>query len=373
MVGHELRGPLTPILLEASTRADDPATPPALREVFAAICRGVEHEVRLINDLLDAVRLGRGADSYRFAGLDAHEAVARALDACRAELEAEGIALVVALDATNRLINGDEQRLRQVVWNLVRNALKFTPEGGTITVRTADAPGGRLALSVADTGAGIAPEALGRLFDAFEQGDAPPRRGERGLGLGLTIARSIAEAHGGSLTAASPGPGRGATFTLHLPAVTPPMPIAAPRTSPAATTSTTPTPTPTRPPAEHLPMRVLLVEDDDVTGPVLAELLRHDGYEVTLAATVAEALSAPAEGLDCLVSDLDLPDGDGRDLMRQLAGPLGVPGIALTGSSDPDDLRRSRAAGFAAHLIKPIDYPALTAALRRVARPAAVS
>jgi CheY-like chemotaxis protein len=245
-----------------------------------------------------------------------------------------------------------------VFWNLLSNAVKFTPEDGTIGVRSWIDEPGWLAVEISDTGIGIDPELLPRIFDAFEQGEArAATRFGAGLGLGLAISRAIVEYHGGTLEAHSGGPGCGATFRVRLPLLS----------VPAGAADVTRQPSRAATPAERA-LRILLVEDHADTAEAIAELLRLLGHEVTVALTLAAGLAAAEEiqSIDLVVSDLGLPDGNGLDLMRELAGRYGLKGIALSGYGMEEDLRRSREAGFERHLTKPIDFQSLQAVLREV-------
>ncbi|HEX8201732.1 MAG TPA: PAS domain S-box protein, partial [Isosphaeraceae bacterium] len=365
VLSHELRTPLTPVLMAVSLLLDDPGLPPALRPTLVMARRNVELEARLIDDLLDVTRIAQGKLRLDRTVVDAHALIGHALEICRGELRAAGLRLEVDLAAARSYVRADPARLQQVFWNLIKNAVKFTPQGGTVAVRSrtdpnsaAGDPGGtRLIVEVADSGMGIAPEALPKVFDAFEQGGAAVTRRFGGLGLGLAISRGVVERHGGTLTASSPGVGRGATFTLILDAV------------PAPQADPTPGPTDRTEARAHAPaLRVLLVEDNVDTAQVMARLLAKEGHRVMTAHDLASALAAAeAADFDLLISDLGLPDGSGLDLMRQLRARSALRGIALSGYGMEEDLRQSREAGFEAHLTKPIDVAALGAVVRRVA------
>ena len=372
ILSHELRTPLTPVLAAVSAILDGDQAP-EIRPTLSMILRNIELEARLIDDLLDVTRIGRGTFRLDPVTLDAHEVARQAIDVCLGEIEDGRIALGLELSAADHHVEADPSRLQQIVWNLLKNAVKFTPEGGTIVVRSRnlDAPGpaGRpaLAIEVADTGVGIAAESLNRIFEAFEQGDASSRR-RSGLGLGLAIGRSLAEAHKGRLTASSPGPGRGSTFVLELPTVARPEVAARP---PAGSTGSAGSPAP--PPARKL--RVLLVEDNKDTLNYLTHVLGSRGHELTTARHLSEALGA-AEGreFDLILSDIELPDGSGLELMRQLRW-MGVPAIAFSGYGSEDDTRASLEAGFTEHLTKPVSFSKLEVAIHRVtalSRPAGV-
>jgi signal transduction histidine kinase/CheY-like chemotaxis protein len=353
-LSHELRTPLTPMLLAVTELLDNPATPPDLRPSLEMIRQNVQFEVRLIDDLLDVTRIGQGKVTYRWEVLDAHDLIRRTLDVCQEEIHTKGIELVMDLAAAESFARADSVRFQQVLRNLVRNAAKFTPGGGWISVRTRS-EGGRLSIEIADSGIGIAPEALPKVFNAFEQGDASVTRRFGGLGLGLSISRAIAEAHGGTLTAASPGKNRGASFTLTLATASRP-----------GVGRMQATDSDSRDTAKARCLRVLLVDDDPMTVRILARLLRQVGHDVTTAASLDEALAAPIETIDLVVSDLGLPDGNGLDLMRRVKARREIPGIALTGFGTEDDIRRSREAGFAAHLTKPIDFEKLNFLIQQV-------
>lgn len=359
MLSHELRTPLTPALLSVTGLLADATLPAELRGPLEVVRRGIALEARLVDDLLDVMRAGTGKLRLERAPIDAHEAIRRAVEASAADVESAGLRLEVDLAAVESRVDGDAGRLQQVAWNLLKNSAKFTPRGGVVTLRTRNEPGGcacrttRLVVEVADTGAGLSPADLERIFAPFAQVSEGCPRGVGGMGLGLAIARGLAEAHGGRLSAASDGPGRGSTFRLELPTI--------------ATAAEAPPRPPEAEAAEAgWPSRILLVEDDRSTARVLARLLGWHGAEVTIAHTLAEGrAAAEAGGFDVIVSDLGLPDGSGLDLLAGL--PLGgPPAIALTGYGTEDDARRSRESGFAAHLTKPLDLAAVEAAIRRV-------
>ena len=215
MLSHELRTPLTPVLLTVSAMLDDPRTPADFRPSLEMFRQNIGLEARLIDDLLDVMRTIRGKMSFHWDVVDAHALIGKALDICRSDIQDKRIRLTLDLAASEHHVRADAGRLQQVWWNLVKNAVKFTPEGGTIALRTRDEDG-RLVVEVTDTGIGIEPAALSKIFVAFEQVENTITRRYGGLGLGLAISKAIVEAHGGALTAASAGEGRGATFTVVL-------------------------------------------------------------------------------------------------------------------------------------------------------------
>ncbi len=363
-LSHELRTPLTPILATATAILERPDTPEPMRQVMAMIRRNVNLEVRLIDDLLDLIRVRGGKLHLKREAVDAHELIHRVAEICRGDLEAAELRLVLDLAARRHDVDADPIRLQQVLWNLLKNAIKFTPAGGTITVRSRDGegvgdagrrPAAMLKIAISDTGVGIEPEIMPRIFDLFEQGGAEAARRSGGLGLGLTISRTLVERHGGRLTAASDGTNRGAAFTVEIPTVS--APAAVPTIEPVDDE-----------PALRRPLRILLVDDNDDTRRSLAELLGRRGHDVRAAAGVASALrTAAGSEIDLLISDIELADGTGLQLVQALQSDRAVPAIALSGFGSSDDLELSRAAGFALHLMKPIDLPDLEAAIERVA------
>jgi PAS domain S-box-containing protein len=362
-LSHELRTPLTPVLAVISGLEASGRLPAELRGDIAMVRRNIELEARLIDDLLDVTRISRGKLELQRQELELRQVLEHAIrTSCGEEVAAGRLRLVAELADGHRLW-ADAPRLTQVFWNLLSNAVKFTPEGGTISVRSWTDEPGWLAVEIADTGIGIEPELLPRIFDAFEQGDSrTATRFGAGLGLGLAISRAIVGFHGGVLEAHSDGPGRGATFRVRLPLTQIPA---------GAETSAREPSRPAERPAKAL--RILLVEDHVDTAEAIAELLRTLGHEVEVAYDVAAALAAAAEvqsrepaGIDLVVSDLGLPDGSGLDLMRELAWRYSLKGIALSGYGMEEDLRRSREAGFERHLTKPVNFQALQAVLREV-------
>jgi PAS domain S-box-containing protein len=368
-LSHELRTPLAPVMAVVSRLEGDPRLPGDVQESLAMVRRNVELEARLIDDLLDLTRVARGKLALERRVTDLREVVQQAIETCCSSAIAAGrLRIVQDLEAEDHRLWADPSRMAQVLWNLLNNAVKFTPEGGTVSIRSwtetsPETPGGLvLCVQVADTGIGIREDLLPRIFSAFDQGEQGTARRFGGLGLGLTISRAIVEAHGGRLTAASEGSGRGAVFTLRLP-VCPDLGEAA-GTGPLhrGEAESTGGPEPE--------LHILLVEDHADTAQAMAALLNALGHRVTLAGSIAEALIAAehAPPIDLVVSDLGLPDGNGQDLMRELIRRHGLRGIALSGYGMEQDLRKSREAGFERHLIKPVDAEVFKAAIRQVAR-----
>jgi len=352
VLSHELRTPLTPALAAASHLENShDASPDEFREALSLIRRNIELEARLVDDLLDLTRITKGKLQIRTATIDLHETIHHAAEMCRSQALRKRLDLRLELEAGEHHLRGDAARLAQIFWNLLLNAVKFTPEGGAVTVRTSNPGSGELRAEVRDTGLGIEPGMLGRVFEPFQQGAEPTARRLGGLGLGLTIARGLVEAHDGTLTASSPGPDRGAVFTVEFPTTTP---LAAP---PVSSSSITP-----EPPAPSL--RVLLVEDHDDTRHILERLLTRWGHVVKTAPNVATALEIAADfAPELLLTDLGLPDGTGIELLGKLRQKGKIRAIVMSGFGMESDLEQTRRAGFSEHLIKPIPADRLKEAI----------
>lgn len=368
-LSHELRTPLTPVLAILSTIGEGAVLPPTLQANLEMVRRNVELEIRLIDDLLDLTRITRGKLELKYEPIRLGDLVESAIATCLSEMQAKPLNLVREITTPEQTISCDNARVTQVLWNLLKNAIKFTPPGGTVTVRsevTSVDGAGQVAVSVRDTGMGIEPEQLRRIFDAFEQGDRKITQQFGGLGLGLAISKAITESHGGSLEAASEGPGRGSLFILTLPC----------RAGEESALPVSPSTSQVRPVAMKSdrrdqslpPLRILLVEDHRDTSAVLVRLLSLYGHKVVHASSVQSALEAvekemDGSGLDLVVSDLGLPDGSGLELMRKLSADYGLRGIALSGYGMESDRAESEAAGFARHLTKPVDVAVLRKAI----------
>jgi PAS domain S-box-containing protein len=360
-LSHELRTPLNPVLLLASEAAVDPELPPAVRAQFATIRNNVELEARLIDDLLDLTRITHGKMRLNLAVVDVHTLLNEAVTTVRADLDQKRIQLALEPGAPGRFVRGDAARLQQVFWNVLKNAAKFTPEGGSVRVATRE-EAGNVVITITDSGIGLTAEERGRIFEAFTQGDhASGQSAHRfgGLGLGLAISRMLMESHGGRIEASSEGRGRGAVFTITLPQAQPAQEAdweQPDQGAPARTGATQ------RVGAIH----ILLVEDHEPTRTTLARLLGRRAYAVTTAATVAEAREQAARRkFEVLITDIGLPDGNGFELMREMrAADAGLRGLALTGYGMEEDVARSRAAGFASHLTKPVRVQMLDEALQ---------
>ena len=339
MLSHELRTPLTPVLASALALESEPALPPRIHESLQMIRRNVELEARLIDDLLDLTRIDRGKVQLNFEVVDAHSLLQNALEICQPEIDRKHLTCSVNLSARKVHLRADPARLQQIFWNLINNAVKFTPSEGQIFISTSNDSQGHLHVGVADSGLGIEPESLPKIFDAFEQGG---RTQLGGLGLGLAISKALVEAHNGTITAQSAGRNKGSRFTLVFP------------TCETAAAQIAPAVSPRKP--ERQGMRILLVEDHEDTNRSLTNLLRRRGYQVQSALNFQSALDLSSKvQFDVLISDLALPDGSGIDLVQKLQSTRPVIGIALTGFGMEDDIRKGREAGFHHHLVKPID------------------
>jgi PAS domain S-box-containing protein len=349
MLGHELRNPLGAIttalhVIEVCGPAD-----PRSGEARAIIARQVQHLVRLVDDLLDVTRLATGKVSLSLRRIDL-AAITRRVVAATAASAREHRIEGHCPDAV--WIDADETRIEQILGNLIGNALKFTPEGGLVTVRV-HTEGAEAVLRVADAGAGIPADLLPRVFDLFVQGQTTIHRREAGLGIGLTLVRRLVELHRGHIEATSEGPGRGSTFTVRLPAARTPGPASD-------------EPVPVRRATGR--RRVLIIEDNDDARRMLRHLLDHAGHEVHEASEGDDGLSrALALAPDAVIVDIGLPGLDGYAIARRLreAGPPGLLLVAVTGYGQDGDRRRSREAGFDVHLTKPVDPVVLDTLLAR--------
>ncbi len=355
VLSHELRTPLTPVLMTVDALQHDPSLSPSVREDLAMMKRNIELETKLIDDLLDISRITSGKLALHVSAVDLNDVVRNVCRICGPLIRERGIGLQTRLDRAPGVINADSARVQQVLWNVLMNAIKFTPAGGSIFVGTSWLTRERCEVRIQDNGAGITPEVLPHIFNAFEQGGVNITRQFGGLGLGLAICKALVALHHGTIRAESAGVGQGSTFVIELPGramtATAKIRLAAPVKAEQA---------------GHL--RLLVVEDHPDTERTLALLLRRAGFTVVTAQNVTKAIAtAKAESFDVLVSDLGLPDGTGYDVMRNVHAILGIPGIAMSGFGMEEDLRRSREAGFSEHLVKPIDVAQLIAAIRRVA------
>jgi PAS domain S-box-containing protein len=362
-LSHELRTPLNPVLLLASAAVQNPDLTPELRAQFTTIRNNVELEARLIDDLLDITRIRHGKLSLNLSFVDAHRLLKESFEPVRPEFDRKNIAFTMQLEAEHFIVKGDAVRLRQVIWNVLRNAVKFSSTGGRVVVTTRpNTDTGELIISISDTGMGMTTRELAEAFEAFKQGEHGKGKGSPfgGLGLGLAISRTLVEAHSGTICASSAGRNQGSTITITLPLAT--ESVGADLAS-GGDGSRPQVMVARRPDL----LKILLVEDHEPTRTVLAHLLTRRRYQVQTASSVAEARALAGEqAFHLLISDLGLPDGNGLDLMKELqAHNKEVQGIALTGYGMEQDIARSLEAGFASHLIKPVSVESLENALAR--------
>jgi CheY-like chemotaxis protein len=352
------------VLLIASEAANNTRLPADVREDFDTIAKNATLEARLIDDLLDLTRIAHGKMSLDRRVMDLHAVLADALETITAELREKEQTLNVKLSANAHYIFGDPARIQQVFWNVLKNAVKFTPQGGTVTVESghdATAPD-RCFVQIRDSGIGMSRDEVRRVFDAFVQGDHARQSGPHrfgGLGLGLAISQMLVSLHGGTIVADSDGKDQGSLFRIEFPCASKNSveEEASLSTQPAQETMDSRSPS-------GREWRILVVEDHLATRVSLARLLQRRGHDVTCASSVAEALDcASKKSFDLVVSDIGLPDGDGYSLMSRLREDYQLTGIALSGYGMEQDIARGRAAGFNEHLIKPVSVHALDRAL----------
>jgi signal transduction histidine kinase len=352
MLSHELRTPLTPVISGLESLETEPTQTEDTKASLAMIRRNIELETQLIDDLLDFTRIARDKMQLRFVPIDVHQAVSNVVEICRAEARTKRLHVHVNLRANRHYVTADGAKVQQIIWNLLKNAIKFTPEGGDITISSDNPSESVFTVSVHDTGIGMEPEVMQRIFDPFEQGNRSFEHRVGGLGLGLAISKSLAQAHGGTLTAQSDGPNSGSTFTLSMEAL--PQGEAASVASKAVADSA------------RQALKILLVDDHHDTCAALEKLLARRGHLVAVAHDVRSAMEAAVRNkFDLLISDIALPDGTGMDLMMQLRAIASVPGIAISGFGNNGDIERSLQAGFSEHLTKPIKLDNLEAAIER--------
>jgi signal transduction histidine kinase/ActR/RegA family two-component response regulator len=344
-LSHELRTPLAPVLMTSYALLLDDTLTKSQRADIEMIRTNVELETKMIDDLLDHARMTNDTFTLRREPVDVHYLLERAEQIARGAGASMPIEKV--LRAPNTRVMGDSARLEQAFWNVLKNAIKFTPTNGCIAIITSNPQPESLRVRFIDTGIGIEPDMLPHLFSGHE---AAGRRefAERfgGLGLGLSIAKEIVTMHDGSIHASSAGRNKGATFTIDLPVL------------PAAVTTAPFVPEKIAVVARGL--RILVVEDHESTAQIMGRLLQRAGHEVELAYSVAGAKGIfERRNFDLVISDLGLPDGNGLDLFRYMNERQPVEGIALSGYGMQDDIQASLAAGFREHVVKPVDWPKL--------------
>jgi signal transduction histidine kinase/ActR/RegA family two-component response regulator len=360
IVSHELRTPLNTILAWADTLRSSVADESERLRAFEAIERSVRAETKLIDDLLDLSCVVSASLRLDLRAVEPANLIRATVLGLRSRAEQKAIRLELSLDESIMMLIADPQRLRQIVANLVANAIKFTPSGGRVEVHL-DRAGVLARIRVIDTGLGIRPEALPQLFEPFQHADGSSKREHGGLGVGLALVRDLVVLHGGNVRAESPGMNQGATFTVELPLAAP-APEAAP-----------PRPAAARDAEQHAlaGIRVLLVDDDRDICEVLQFVLEGQGAVVTVANSAAEALAALERSMpNVLLSDIAMPGATGYDLMRKIVDRKGddaPPAAALSAYARKQDLQKARASGYQMLLEKPIDNDALIAAVASLA------
>jgi PAS domain S-box-containing protein len=372
VVSHELRNPLSPALVAAATLAASEELPDRARHLARVIERNIQLEARLIDDLLDVARILRGHFQLHLAPANVHHVLLDAIHACAHAAQARDVAVSIDFRAEHHGVQGDAARLRQVFWNVLDNAIKFSEPGGTVLVRTTTEPSRQVRVTIQDEGAGMDRATLDRLFRPFDRDTDRPSRSS-GLGLGLSIAHDIVLGHHGRLWAASDGPGRGAIFVVELP-LTRQAPARRYDGAPHALASAARPQPPPEPiirgsvvvPQEGDHGRVLVIEDHEDMGLLLMMLLSQHGYDVTLATSRAEGLRLLDRPWHAVLSDVGLGDGSGLDIAREARASATPPRrlVAISGYGAPADIAASREAGFDDHLVKPVDLARLLAALR---------
>ncbi|HEY3120279.1 MAG TPA: ATP-binding protein [Vicinamibacteria bacterium] len=367
MISHELRTPLGAILIWTQLLRDEKLDDAATARALAMVERSTKSLVQLIDDLLDVSRIVAGKLNVELRPVDLASVVDLAVGSSQLAAEAKGLEVQYTADRPMDPISGDASRLQQVVGNLLANAIKFTPEGGRIEVRLEDT-GSHARISVRDTGMGIRPDFLPYIFERFRQADSTITKSQRGLGLGLAIARHLVERHGGSIEAESAGEGKGSTFRVTLPKVRRPAEDDSPepraRSADAAPGSA----------AALQGLRILVVDDDADAREGLTVLLEQWGGLVTPAGSAAEALVALQRTRPhVLLSDIAMPGEDGYALIRKvrsLSPEQGgrVPAAALTAYASAEDRIRSLTAGYHEHMPKPVEPNRLLGLVLSLAR-----
>jgi PAS domain S-box-containing protein len=354
MLSHELRTPLTPVLMTIASLQRNHDIPDSARRDLDVLRRNVELEALLIDDLLDLTRIAHGKLELRNDAIDVHASLSYALGVSASDLSEKQINIQQDLAAKEHHCWADAARLQQVFWNIIKNAVKFTPARGQLRISTRNDAEHYIIIDFTDTGIGINSELQPRIFDAFEQGGKGMTNRYGGLGLGLAISKRVIDLHGGKISVQSGGQGAGATFTIKLKAMEtsllegPAYPLDGDGSA--------------RDRAE-----ILLVEDHEDTARALRRMLENAGYQVGYASTLASARDLAAKRhFQLVISDLGLPDGSGLDLMGELGDSGQLRGIALSGFGSESDVAAAKAAGFAAHFTKPVDWERLRHAIHRL-------
>ena len=369
-ISHELRSPLNSILGWVTLLREGSLSEEATARALQTVERSARAQNRIISDLLDVSRIINGQLRLNVRTLEPAPIIEAGVEAVRPAADAKGVLMKTALDRRAGAISGDSDRLQQVVWNLVSNAIKFTPRGGIVEVRL-EQVGSHVELAVSDTGAGISPEFLPFIFDRFRQADSSSTRKQGGLGLGLAIVRHLVELHGGTVHAESEGANRGAVFVVKIPLTSLDGVVLEERVHLAATLDAAKLDCP--PPLVGL--RVLVVDDETNVRDLLSAILAKCDADVRTAASAAEALAIFGDGTqwrpEVLIADIEMPEADGYELMRQvrrLPPECGgrVPAVALTAHARVKDRMKALAAGFQMHVPKPVEPAELLTVLGSV-------
>jgi signal transduction histidine kinase len=365
-LSHELRTPLNAIVGWSQILRSGRITEEDLTEGLAVIERNARVQARIIDDLLDMSRINSGKLRLDVQWVDLTEVISAALESVQPSADARGIKIQTLLDPSAGPARGDPGRLQQIIWNLLSNAIKFTPRGGRVQVSLSRNQS-HVEICVSDTGAGIDPKFLPHMFDRFRQADASITRNHGGLGLGLSIVKQLVEMHGGTVSAASDGLGRGASFSVLIPI---PLLQGESREHPHKNGASLAR---SDEPRSLKDVRVLAVDDEPDARHLIRRILQDCGAHVLIAGSAAQALEVVAkEPLDVIVSDIGMPQCDGYELMQKIRllppqkGGI-VPSIALTAFARSDDRRRAMLAGFDMHVAKPVEPAELCAMVARLA------
>jgi PAS domain S-box-containing protein len=349
MLSHELRTPLTPVLATLNLWEASEDVPAALHADVEMLRRSIELEARIIDDLLDLTRIARGMLSFCPENTDVHALIEFLVGLSQSEFLNKQLKVTLRLDAPRHCVYTDASRLQQVLWNIARNAVKFTEVGGSVTIATANDAQGNVEIAITDTGIGMTKETMSKLFIPFEQADPTRHRHYGGLGLGMAISNALVDLLEGNLSAKSEGLGRGSTFTVTFPA----MDVATQPIEPESV-----------PKVSRGKVRLLLVEDHVDTARALVRLMESRGYKIASVPNVETGLQAVArEPFDLILCDLGLPDGTGIDFIQTVRKSHQTPAIALTGFGMQQDVDRAEQAGFDAHLTKPVNLQKLEATI----------
>ncbi len=362
-MSHELRTPLNSMLGWTAMLRHDHSNPVKLARGLEVIERNAKAQAKLVTDLLDVSSIISGKLRLSMARTEVSTVIHEAADVVRPAADAKRVSLLLELDPDVGTTVADPGRLQQVVWNLLSNAVRFTPAGGQVTV-TAHRRGSRIILGVKDTGAGIPAEHLPHIFERFRQVDSSTTRRHGGMGLGLAIVRHLVEAHGGTVHADSEGLDRGATFTVDLP-----IPALSVSDNAAAKAAFQPVP-PAGPQAELANVRALIVDDDPDSLDLLRVVLEGAGAKVTTTTSAKAALDAPGP-FDVIISDIGMTEMDGYAFMQRVRSgesDCTTPAIAVTAYARAEDANQAKRAGYQEYFAKPVDAAELIAAVRRWTR-----